>query len=256
MRLQLELVGGVVVTDEAGWGEPPEAGKLRALYGLAGGDSNKFWELGGYTGSAGAGTGYVWVKIDGTLVKIPDRDAADVRYDLTPAGAMMAFGGAFPPTGWLLCDGSAVSRSTYAALFAAIGTTYGGGDGSTTFNVPELRQKFLRGKGSSDTLGAAGGAATHTHAAHGALSHSGAAVADHAALTHAGAAVTAHSTATSKFGTAAGTVVTTATHTVTQPAQHAAQSHTVTQPSAHTAQAHDTPNSEPPYVNVNWIIKV
>lgn len=49
------------------------------------------------------------------------------------------------PNGWLWCDGSAVSRATYAALFAAIGTTFGAGDGSTTFNLPDLRGEFVRG---------------------------------------------------------------------------------------------------------------
>lgn len=49
------------------------------------------------------------------------------------------------PTGWLLCDGQAVSRTTYATLFSLIGTTYGAGDGSTTFNVPDLRGEFIRG---------------------------------------------------------------------------------------------------------------
>lgn len=49
------------------------------------------------------------------------------------------------PSGWLLCNGSAISRSTYAALFAVVGTLYGVGDGVTTFNVPELRGEFLRG---------------------------------------------------------------------------------------------------------------
>lgn len=65
------------------------------------------------------------------------------------------------PTGWLLCDGSAVSRASFAALFALIGTTYGAGDGSTTFNVPNMHQKFSR----MDTgaLAGTGGAATHDH---------------------------------------------------------------------------------------------
>ncbi len=49
------------------------------------------------------------------------------------------------PQGWLKCDGSAVSRATYAALFAAVGTTYGAGDGATTFNLPDLRGEFIRG---------------------------------------------------------------------------------------------------------------
>lgn len=56
-----------------------------------------------------------------------------------PAGAMSLYGASSAPSGWLLCDGTAVSRSTYAALFTAISTTYGVGDGSTTFNVPDLR---------------------------------------------------------------------------------------------------------------------
>jgi|APGre2960657404_1045060.scaffolds.fasta_scaffold24594_3 microcystin-dependent protein len=49
------------------------------------------------------------------------------------------------PTGWLKCNGAAISRTTYAKLFAVIGTTYGVGDGSTTFNLPDLRGEFIRG---------------------------------------------------------------------------------------------------------------
>jgi len=63
----------------------------------------------------------------------------------TPAGCVNAFAGTSPPTGWLECDGTAVSRSTYATLFAAIGTTHGIGNGSTTFNLPDLRGEFIRG---------------------------------------------------------------------------------------------------------------
>ncbi len=63
----------------------------------------------------------------------------------TPSGAIMAFGGTSAPTGWLICNGSAVSRTTYAGLFAIIGTSYGVGDGSTTFNLPDMRGRFLRG---------------------------------------------------------------------------------------------------------------
>jgi len=57
----------------------------------------------------------------------------------TPTGALHLYGGTSAPTGWLLCDGSAVSRATYADLFGVIGTTFGAGDGSTTFNIPDLR---------------------------------------------------------------------------------------------------------------------
>jgi hypothetical protein len=62
-----------------------------------------------------------------------------------PAGAVMAFAQTTAPSGWLICNGTAISRTSYAALFAAIGTTYGAGDGSSTFNLPELRGEFIRG---------------------------------------------------------------------------------------------------------------
>ena len=62
-----------------------------------------------------------------------------------PAGAVMHFAMNAPPTGWLKANGALVSRTTYAALFAAIGTTFGVGDGSTTFGLPDLRGEFMRG---------------------------------------------------------------------------------------------------------------
>lgn len=73
-----------------------------------------------------------------------------------PAGAVLQYGGSSAPAGWLLCDGSAVSRSTFATLFAAIGTSYGAGDGSTTFNIPNTHGRMPVGKGSHadvDNLG-------------------------------------------------------------------------------------------------------
>mgnify|MGYP000992274783 CR=1 FL=1 len=85
---------------------------------------------------------------------------------LVPPGIISAYISNTAPTGYLLCDGTAVSRSTYATLFAIIGTTYGAGDGSTTFNVPNLKGKVAVGKNSSDTefdtLAETGGAKTHT----------------------------------------------------------------------------------------------
>jgi len=65
---------------------------------------------------------------------------------LLPPGVILPYGGTSLPDGYLWCDGSAKSRTTYAALFAAVGTNYGNGDGSTTFNVPEGRGYFLRGQ--------------------------------------------------------------------------------------------------------------
>ena len=65
-------------------------------------------------------------------------------------GMIQPFATATAPVGWLKCDNSAVSRTTYTQLFAAIGTTWGSGDGSTTFNVPNLNGFFLRGSGNSE----------------------------------------------------------------------------------------------------------
>ena len=81
-------------------------------------------------------------------------------------GSIQMWPTASAPTGYLLCAGSAVSRTTYAALFAVIGTTFGVGDGSTTFNLPNYTNKFPYGT----TLGATGGSAdavvvSHTHTA-------------------------------------------------------------------------------------------
>ena len=66
-------------------------------------------------------------------------------------GIVVPWGSASIPSGFLLCDGTAVSRSTYAALFAIISTTYGVGDGTTTFNVPDLRDKTIVGVSSSNS---------------------------------------------------------------------------------------------------------
>ena len=82
---------------------------------------------------------------------------------LTPAGVISMFGGAAAPTGWLLCNGAAVSREDYVSLFEAIGTSYGTGDGSTTFNVPDLQLRFARGAGSGSAVGEATTTNTHEH---------------------------------------------------------------------------------------------
>lgn len=73
---------------------------------------------------------------------------------LIPVGSVMPYMGTTSPNGWLLCDGSAISRSSYAALFSVIGTASGSGDGSTTFDLPDMRGMFLRGAAGS--LGASG----------------------------------------------------------------------------------------------------
>ena len=86
--------------------------------------------------------------------------AAAVNAELAfPTGSVIPYAGASAPSatlsgvvGWLLSDGSAVSRTTYATLFAVVGTTYGAGDGSTTFNVPDLRGRAPIGAGTGTGL--------------------------------------------------------------------------------------------------------
>lgn len=97
-----------------------------------------------------------------TLAKL----ASALQEFLVPTGSINAWSTNTAPTGWQLCDGTAVSRTTYAALYAVIGTTYGSGDGSTTFNLPDLKGKVIVGRDSAqtefDTLAETGGAKTVT----------------------------------------------------------------------------------------------
>lgn len=85
-----------------------------------------------------------------------------------PPGSLLDFAGSTPPLGFLLCDGSNVSRTTYGLLFAVIGTTFGAGDGSTTFTLPDFRRRVAVGAGGTGTaelgnsVGSSGGSETHT----------------------------------------------------------------------------------------------
>jgi microcystin-dependent protein len=119
-------------------------------------------------------------KITGLAAGVAATDAVN-RGQLdsaTPVGAVIDFAGSTAPAGWLLCYGQAVSRTTYTALFAVIGTTYGAGDGST-FNLPDARGRVAAGKDNmggaaasrltgqsggvaGTTLGGSGGVETHT----------------------------------------------------------------------------------------------
>ena len=130
-----------------------------------------------------------------------------------PAGMVMHFAGADAPSGWLACDGSAVARADYADLFSAIGTVHGAGDGSTTFNLPDLRGEFLRGLDSGRgvdadrALGSAQGEAYKSHTHTGSSSNTG-------SHTHTGSvtvnAAAAHTHAVSGTAASAGAH----THTV------------------------------------------
>ena|SRR6056300_173265 len=77
-----------------------------------------------------------------------------------PTATIVPWSNSSVPTGFLECDGSAVSRTTYSALFAIVGTTYGAGDGSTTFNVPDLQDNVPVGKSGTKALASTGGANT------------------------------------------------------------------------------------------------
>lgn len=127
------------------------ASNVRTVYSIAG----DLW----YNNDAG-----VAVQVtSGTSVSTPSSPTV-------PAGIIMAWAGVVAPSGYLLCDGSAISRVTYASLFANIGTTYGVGDGSTTFNLPNLLGRVPVGAGTyidpvsgsvTRTLGASAGAEKH-----------------------------------------------------------------------------------------------
>ena len=103
-------------------------------------------------------TGNVTGNADTATNATNDGNGNNIANTYLPAvvGAVVAFAGSTTPDGWLLCDGSAVSRTTYAALYAVIGTTYGSGDGSTTFNLPNLTDKFIQGNATSGTVKSAG----------------------------------------------------------------------------------------------------
>lgn len=212
-------------------------------------------------------------------------------HQTTPPGAIMAYGGSSAPTGWLLCNGDAVSRTTYAALFAAIGTAFGVGDGSSTFNVPNLVGRVPAGVDSGSarldsftSLGSTIGAKSvtltatelpaHTHSlsvsgttsSNGAHTHTGTTGNDSPDHTHAftadvggaGAAATAGAgvTVSTASVSATGGASTNHTHTFTTDS-NGAHTHTVTSTgtsgSAGTGSAFGIVQ---PSLAVNYIIKL
>ena len=84
----------------------------------------------------------------------------NLKYNTSVTGTIMSWTDATVPNGFLECDGTAVSRTTYSALFNVIGTTYGTGDGSTTFNLPDLQDNVAVGKSGTKNLASTGGANT------------------------------------------------------------------------------------------------
>jgi microcystin-dependent protein len=155
-----------------------------------------------------------------------------------PAGALMMWATGSAPTGWLLCQGQAVSRSTFSTLFAAIGTTFGSGDGSSTFNVPDYRDRMPVGAGSLYSLGSTGGSKDAIVVAH-SHSLSGGGV--------SGTFVTGVSTSSSSFNTVGLNAITSVSTTTGSP--------TYTNPTVQSAGSSGTNANMPPYLGIQFIIK-
>lgn len=168
---------------------------------------------------------------DGTLAV---QTIASVSESGFPVGSITAYGGTTAPTNWMICDGSAISRATYADLFDTIGITFGAGNGTTTFNIPDLRGRFPIGKaasGTGSTLGGTGGTIDHTHTG---PSHQ-----------HAVTGLTVGTpSATTAVQSGAGSTVASSTHT------HALSG------SVDAAGAGNTGTANPPFQAVNYLILV
>jgi microcystin-dependent protein len=184
-----------------------------------------------------------------------------------PAGIVVPYAGASSPAGWLFCDGTAVSRTTYAALFSAIGTTYGSGNGSTTFTLPNTGSKFIAGKGSvgwSNALTDTGGSeiavtVSHTHIyPH---THSGSTTLGEGAHTHL--LDVDHNAAA--YGSSGGIGITTSSPDATRTvaSNNSAHQHSFstdnlsssTVPPPSTAISTTNTANLPPYLTMNYIIK-
>lgn len=204
-----------------------------------------------------------------TLAEAPNNSA------LAQVGEIKMWPVATPPTGYLVCDGSQVSRTTYAALFALVGTAFGAGDGSTTFNLPNYTNRMAIGAGGLYGVAATGGskdaiAVAHTHsfsattgtesAGH---THSGT---TDSAGTHSHAATAGSFSITSNasfsyggVGSSLGTAATTAdagahTHAFTTGGVSANHTHSVSGTTGSTGSS-GTDANLPPYLAIFFIIK-
>lgn len=141
------------------------ASNLGALTVPGGGTGAGTFTLGGVL--TGNGTSAVQVSSAGTTGQVLTSNGSGVAptFQTTqpPAGSMMMWPSATPPSGWLIADGSAVSRSTYSAIFGITSTTFGAGNGTTTFNLPNYTNRFPLGVG-TNALGSTGGAFSRTAA--------------------------------------------------------------------------------------------
>lgn len=187
-----------------------------------------------------------------------------------PVGEITMWGTSTAPTGWLIADGSTISRSTYSALFAVLGTAYGAGDGSTTFVLPDLKGRVPVGRDASqtefDTLGETGGTKTSALAvanlpAHNHTGSISVSVADNGldVLYNAGAYTTGYITGrdadnngvidgtTNTFGIAVGSA--------TEHGHSATGSVTIDTSGGNGTATGDTFNNLAPYITLNYIIR-
>lgn len=197
-------------------------------------------------------------KFFGTKQVLKDMNAPAhaVLHDYDPTGVSVAnFVGTIslfsldtPPRGWLECNGAAVSRTTYNNLFAVIGTTYGAGDGSTTFNLPDMQDRFPVGKGTTfSSIGGTGGAVNHTHS----VSLSGSTDSESGHTHGAGTYVNGNANATTDKTGGGGTAASAGHgHNISGTSGGGgSHSHTVTGTGATSG------NNNPPYITIIYIIK-
>ena len=182
-----------------------------------------------------------------------------------PAGVVKAYTAATAPNGWLLCDGSAISRTTYAALFAITGTAFGAGDGSTTFNLPNITGRYPVGLPSGATIGATVGTALssaedravgqHTH------TFTGSELAGH---THATDSQGAHNHDVPRVDSDATWTGGSFPHATTPSTQksstdgahtHTAQSASAGTPAGTNANAGSVASTNAPYIQLPYIVK-
>jgi microcystin-dependent protein len=130
--------GATIIANNTNYGVPGGDGKLKVPSNGIG--SNELASDASVDANRAVGTNHIK---DGS-VTADKLDSAAVSV-LMPTASLMPYAGSSAPTGYLLCDGAAISRTTYSSLFGIVGTTYGVGDGSTTFNIPDLRGRVIAG---------------------------------------------------------------------------------------------------------------
>ena len=162
------------IVAQATFSDPADGSTIIAnnsTYGVSGGDGKLKVKDAGITATQLATDAVVETRIqDGAVTS--SKLAASAISTIMPTASIMPYAGSSAPTGYLLCDGAAISRSTYATLYALLGgaaSPYGQGDGSTTFNIPDLRGRVIAGhggtllSGSADAIGATNAHSTKTH---------------------------------------------------------------------------------------------